>query len=591
MNDYMEKIQAANTMAVNNITAGYQKLKDDYVQFLSSGVDAIDVEFEFLAALQRLAYLASVQIESYEYGLRAVEILSDPKASQVIDAIYIKFARTHRILALSANYYEDYDKALSHARIAYDYAFDSHDGNMIAMSLVSLAMVYSSIGNHAMQLELYEKAIHYCQCEDELRKMALLNNNVAYASMKTGDLQKANKYIQRALTVLKTEEKDWLGMADILCTAGDIQLSEKNYPEAKQYYEEGYKYATEYNNFVALVEANYKLAIINQYLGHVEQVDVYVKAAIELVETYHLDNQQRLIHESLSQMFEEVEDFQSAYMHLKAYDELKDKAIKATANWKSLVKGLEDELGIIKREAQITKQKSEYLERELSKNIRELLLTQDVTIQIMAILTETRDADTGNHIYRTMMYTKTLVELMKKDEKLRGFVTHDMEQYLHKSAQLHDIGKVGIPDSILLKPSVLTHDEFEVMKLHVLYGKKALRIAEKTLKNSAFIRYAREIAGSHHERWDGTGYPEGLSGEEIPISARIMAIADVYDALVTERPYKEAFKHNDAVDIMRSEKGTHFDPDLVELFLTNHAIFNEIAVEFGDSKTPMFAVD
>lgn len=229
------------------------------------------------------------------------------------------------------------------------------------------------------------------------------------------------------------------------------------------------------------------------------------------------------------------------------------------------------------------KDKGEYLEQEVARRMLEVATIQDVAMVAMGSLAETRDNETGNHIRRTQHYLRLLATKLRDLPRFQRFLTPDTIAVLFKSAPLHDIGKVGIPDRILLKPGKLTDDEFEIMKTHTALGRDAILAAENLLNTpSSFLRHAREIAYSHHERWDGTGYPEGLSGDDIPISGRLMAVADVYDALITRRVYKPAFSFDMAVDIITSDAGTHFDPDVVEAFLKARTEFEEIARQFAD---------
>ena len=153
---------------------------------------------------------------------------------------------------------------------------------------------------------------------------------------------------------------------------------------------------------------------------------------------------------------------------------------------------------------------------------------------------------------------------------------------LYKSAPLHDVGKVGIPDSILLKPGKLTDEEFMIMKTHAQLGADSLAVAEARLGSNSFLRYARGIAASHHEKWDGSGYPQGLKGDAIPLSARLMALADVYDALISKRVYKPAFDHDKAKSIILDGEGSHFDPRVVAAFISCEGEFTEIAAEYKD---------
>lgn len=223
-------------------------------------------------------------------------------------------------------------------------------------------------------------------------------------------------------------------------------------------------------------------------------------------------------------------------------------------------------------------------EKKILSGMRELLLTQDVTIESMAHLAEYRDPETGSHIMRTRRYVKLLAEHLKHHDKYKNFLTDTNIDMLYKSAPLHDIGKVGIHDDILLKPGQLTDKEFEVMKTHTTIGRDVIESSIRKLGKKSFLSIAAEMAHSHQEKWDGSGYPLGLKGETIPISGRLMALADVYDALISKRVYKPPTPHVKAVEIIRESSGTHFDPDLVDAFLDIHEQFRTVAREFADSQ-------
>ncbi len=215
---------------------------------------------------------------------------------------------------------------------------------------------------------------------------------------------------------------------------------------------------------------------------------------------------------------------------------------------------------------------------------RELEQTQDVAIESLASLVEYRDPETGSHILRTKTFVLLLATHLAQTPKFAAELQPQDIELLHKSAPLHDIGKVGVPDAILNKPGRLTPEEFEIMKTHTTIGHRALRGVEKRLGRDSFFRYARQIAYSHHERWDGTGYPLGLGGEAIPVAGRIMAIADVYDALISDRVYKAAMPHEEAARLIVEGKGTHFDPDLVDAFMNIQGRFREIGETYSDNK-------
>ncbi len=231
---------------------------------------------------------------------------------------------------------------------------------------------------------------------------------------------------------------------------------------------------------------------------------------------------------------------------------------------------------------------NEFLELEVAKRTKEIIAIQDVTILAMASLAETRDSDTGNHIRRTQFYVKALAEKLRDHPRFAWFLTESNINMLFKSAPLHDIGKVGIPDRILLKPGRFEPGEFEIMKTHTTLGRDAIVHAENALGISVdFLVFAKTIAFSHQEKWNGSGYPLGLSGDDIPIAARLMAIADVYDALISRRVYKEGISHENAVRTMIDGHGTHFDPDMLDAFLEIQEEFRSIAQRFNDSDSDL----
>jgi len=238
--------------------------------------------------------------------------------------------------------------------------------------------------------------------------------------------------------------------------------------------------------------------------------------------------------------------------------------------------------------ADFLRDQNQFLQTEVHKRTRELAAIQDVTILAMASLAETRDNETGNHIRRTQHYVRALATALKDHPRFSAALSEHVIDMLYKSAPLHDIGKVGIPDRILLKPGRFEPHEFEVMKTHTTLGRDAIQHAEDQLGMPVeFLQYAKEIAYGHQEKWDGSGYPQGLAGEAIPLSARIMAVADVYDALISRRVYKEGMPHAKAVDIMREGRGSHFDPDILDAFLGMLDEFQRIAQKFADSDADM----
>lgn len=225
-----------------------------------------------------------------------------------------------------------------------------------------------------------------------------------------------------------------------------------------------------------------------------------------------------------------------------------------------------------------------FLSQEVARRTEEATRLQDVTISAMASLAETRDNETGNHIRRTQLYVGALAEHLRRHPRFADYLTENQIYTLVQSAPLHDIGKVGIPDAILLKPGKLTVEEFEIMKTHTTIGYDALVRAEALLPTqNSFLQCAKEIALSHQEKWDGSGYPQGLKGDDIPISARLMAVADVYDALISRRYYKDGMAHEVAVEIITKGGGQHFDPDIAAAFLEILPKIKQIADSLADN--------
>ncbi len=223
------------------------------------------------------------------------------------------------------------------------------------------------------------------------------------------------------------------------------------------------------------------------------------------------------------------------------------------------------------------------LEEMLEKKIAELVAVHENTLETLATIIEYRDLESGTHIRRSSELTKALINAMLKEDQFRGQLVAQKYSSIISAVKLHDIGKVGIPDKILLKPGALTNAEFEIMKTHTTIGANIVdAITADGESDTMYLKHCKDICLSHHEKWDGKGYPNGLKGLEIPLSARIVAIVDVFDALVNKRCYKPPFTYEQATDIIRDGRGTHFDPDIVDIFLTVADKFEEIEIQHSD---------
>jgi len=225
---------------------------------------------------------------------------------------------------------------------------------------------------------------------------------------------------------------------------------------------------------------------------------------------------------------------------------------------------------------------NENLKEMVEKKTIEVSELQNAVLKTIADLVEYRDNTTGGHIERAQKYFGIMLNAMKDN----GVYSEEISTWdfglVQQSSQLHDVGKISVKDSILLKPGKLTAEEFEQIKEHTVFGEKIIAKMSEQVNDQTFFEYARILAFTHHEKWDGSGYPKGLKAENIPLLGRVMAIVDVYDALVSERPYKKAFSNDDAVEIITTSKGSHFDPALVDLFITVSDDFNKVASEFSE---------
>jgi len=228
---------------------------------------------------------------------------------------------------------------------------------------------------------------------------------------------------------------------------------------------------------------------------------------------------------------------------------------------------------------------NQLLEQKVRERTEQLERTKYAAIFCMASLVEARDNETGKHLQRTQNYVRILAEELKSHPRFTHYLDEHTITLLYKTAPLHDIGKVGVPDRILLKVGKLTPEEWELMKKHPEYGYEALVRAEQEIGTTDFLQLAKEIIYAHHEKWDGSGYPRGLKGDEIPIPGRLMAIADVYDALISRRVYKDPFPHENAVAMICQATGHHFDPDIVKAFIERQEEFKQIASLYADDES------
>lgn len=298
--------------------------------------------------------------------------------------------------------------------------------------------------------------------------------------------------------------------------------------------------------------------------------------------------------------FEVLERLKSTYSHLELavliltnYEEVENEIkglelgavdyIRKPLNSESLLKRIQVHLKLLQAKKAI-KIHNEQLEELVRARTQELVMARDTTINALINLLEVRDIESSNHTKRTLLMMKALCQRLSQKPAYKDKLTDTCIEMLYKTAPLHDIGKVGIPDNILLKPGLLTEDEYAIMKNHVAFGVDAMDLSPTDHKSGGFMSTALKVIGAHHEKYDGSGYPKGLKGKEIPLEGRLMAVVDVYDALSSERVYKDAFDHDYSMNILIEEKGKHFDPDIVDAFIEIQEEIKEIAFRYRSTK-------
>ncbi len=345
-----------------------------------------------------------------------------------------------------------------------------------------------------------------------------------------------------------------------------IDIASKKLEESALRYRELYENMMD---IVLLVDREGKIQMANPLFYKETGIDHEQDLSISSEQFVHPGDWHRIRH-YIAERFSKKEDVKDLQFRvIKKDQEIAD----VECNAKCIQKGRKI-LGYQMVVRDITERKK--LEKDLLESYRSLQNARAVTILGLAKLAEYRDQNTGAHLERIREYARIIATALSRNEKYSDYITSEYIEDLYISSILHDIGKVGIPDAILLKPERLTQKEFEIVKCHTTLGGDALKAAEAQIEGQSFLTIGKEISYHHHEKWDGSGYPKGLKGEEIPLSARLVALADVYDALTSDRIYKRAYTHHKAMEILVAERGRHFDPDIIDAFLLHEEDFKAI---------------
>lgn len=370
-------------------------------------------------------------------------------------------------------------------------------------------------------------------------------------------------------------ENEFLLRKDLDYYANNLQLEVKK--RIKKHEESELRYKALYENIIdslVLIDSNARILLANSIFYQL----IYGKGAINqnfnFLEFVHSNDHEIVTNQILDKLQKNIDIRNVQFRMTDQNNQTHHVECSARAMPGSNIQSSEKGYGYQLVIRDISSRKK--LEDDLITSFETITETRTATIMGLAKLTEYRDNETGSHLERIQQYSRVLATQLGSLAQFCDTIDHEYIETLCLSSILHDIGKVGIPDAILLKPGPLTSDEFNIIKKHSVYGGDALKAVESRIKGESFLKMGKEIAYFHHEKWNGQGYPFAAKGDEIPLSARIVAVVDVYDALTSKRVYKEPLPHDLAIDIIQQEKGRHFDPDIVKAFLSSANQFNQI---------------
>lgn len=490
------------------------------------------------------------------------------------DQLY--YALICRLVAYSAFIIGMVNLSIENAYLALSMFLQLQNQPEVVRSYMALGVCYSVVPDYDLQIHYFNKALELAEKLGDVTIQKSLHNNIAYASFQVDKISLTKEHVYKGLNLLDEGEVSLVALG--------LKVNETRLIA----YEGNYEEALSHIKSIRLMEVLKSDSSIKLDLFQIEadcykalkRLDLYESTllkALSASEELKAPKYSIQFATHLSAFFELRGDFEQAFFYEKTIRLASETLEAEKANFHYLVLRIQNEVDMLNHERMA-------LSEALDITKKELKGTQEVTIYALATLAEFRDQVTGNHILRTSHYVKAFCRHLVQEHLFEDILTPSFISDFSRSASLHDIGKVGVSDVILNKPSTLTEAEFELIKKHTAYGRDALAITERILGEDSFLKMAQVIAYTHHEKWNGTGYPEGLRGEDIPLVGRIMAIIDVYDALISKRAYKKPFPHLKAIKIIQEGMGSHFDPILVEVFLSHHMDFYDIAKKLLDAE-------
>lgn len=498
----------------------------------------------------------------FRYGLQAVH--DNPMPHNIIYVAWI-----HRLISAMSFALGLIDQATEHANKALQLFLSLENNAEIIRSYIQLGIAYDFTENYELQLEYFNKAYELAKKIDAENIMLIALNNTIFVHILRGEFDKASVKLLELQSALEENDQSRLAIGAKL-NAVHIALHEADLERA--------------NTLLDQV-ATFKLLETDLSMS----LDCILLRGRYYFQLGDFDKSNT----SFQSGYQKALDAQSKKYQLEFLSELAN-LNKTWSNYQEALKNQEDYINITKAISHEhasfhylflrVQYEIDQINDEVNLLKNQLSETQESTIFTLATLAEYKDQITGKHILRTMAYVEAFCHLINDQQIFEQTFSKAYIDNFSRSSALHDIGKVGISETILKKPGKLTSEEFDIIKQHTTLGRDALAITETIMSKGSFLKLAEMIAYTHHEKWDGSGYPMGLKEDEIPLEGRIVAIIDVYDALVSKRPYKPPYAHRKALAILKKERGRHFDPVLLDLFLDNHLIFFEIAKRLLDSE-------
>jgi putative two-component system response regulator len=497
----------------------------------------------------------------FRWGLQAVY---DNPTSE--DITYVGWI--HRLISAMSFALGLIDQATEHADKALQLFLTLDNPDEIIRSYIQLGIAYDYTENYSLQLEYFSKSYDLAKKIDSENTMLIALNNTIFVHILRDEYEIAREKLMVLQERLDEDDYSRLAIGAKL-NATRLALHDDELEYAKVLLDQVSGFQLLKSDLAMYLDS---ILLYGRYYSEIGEINKGIR-------TFQAGLNKALQSASKKYQLEFLHELAKLNKEIKNYEE----ALKCQEDYISITKEIAHEHASFHYLFLKVQYEMDQISKKVSRLKNQLNKTQETTIYTLATLAEYKDQITGKHVLRTIEYVEAFCRLINGSGILEEPFTETFINNFARSSALHDIGKVGVSDAILKKPGKLSIDEFESIKQHTTLGRDALAITETIMKRTSFLKLAETIAYTHHEKWDGSGYPLGLKGEEIPFEGRLVAIIDVYDALISKRPYKPPYSHVKALSIMKEGRGKHFDPRLLDLFLENHTVFFEIARRLLDS--------